>query len=164
VLLYFWHRALHETELGWAFHSVHHSGRAFNVSLGVRISWLQRSMDDIVYLPLTLLGFEPLLVLAMVALNRLSQYWVHTEMIGKLSWLDPWLNTPSNHRVHHALQRGGVRANYGSNLMLWDRCFGTYNSERAQTAYGTDAHEPKLNPLHIQFVGLFDYVRRRSQR
>jgi len=164
VILYFWHRVLHESELGWALHSVHHTGRAFNVSLGVRINWLQRSIDDVVYLPLVWLGFEPLLVLSMVAFNRLSQYWVHTEMIGKLSWLDGWLNTPSNHRVHHEARSGGARANYGSNLMLWDRCFGTYRAEQAQVSYGTDAGELGSNPLRIQFAGLIDYVRRRVPR
>jgi sterol desaturase/sphingolipid hydroxylase (fatty acid hydroxylase superfamily) len=164
VILYFWHRALHESALGWALHSVHHTGRAFNVSLGVRINWLQRSIDDVVYLPLALLGFDPLLVLAMVACNRLSQYWVHTEMIGKLPWLDAWLNTPSNHRVHHAAQSGGARANYGSNLMLWDRLFGTYRREQGAIGYGTDAGELGTNPWRIQFAGLIEYARRRTDR
>jgi alkylglycerol monooxygenase len=164
LTLYLWHRVLHETELGWALHSVHHTGRAFNVSLGVRINWLQRAMDDVVYLPLAALGFEPLLVLAMIAFNRLAQYWVHTEMIGKLPWLDAWLNTPSNHRVHHAAVSGGRRANYGSNFMLWDRAFGTYRAETSPVPYGTDAGELGANPFVIQFAGLADYVRRRRAR
>src|SRR4249920_1720387 len=40
LILYFYHRVLHETEIGWALHSVHHTGRDFNLSLGVRINWL----------------------------------------------------------------------------------------------------------------------------
>jgi alkylglycerol monooxygenase len=164
LTLYFWHRVLHETELGWALHSVHHTGREFTLSLGARINWLQRALDDVVYLPLVALGFEPLLVLAMIAFNRLSQYWVHTEMIGKLPPLDAWLNTPSNHRVHHEAISGGRRANYGSNLMLWDRCCGTYRSEQSDLVYGTDAGDLGANPLRIQFAGLTDYVRRRIAR
>lgn len=161
LILYGWHRVLHETELGWALHSVHHTSRELNVSVGVRINWLQRAIDDVVYWPLAALGFEPLLVLAMVAVNRFSQYWVHTEMIGKLPLLDPWLNTPSNHRVHHALVSGGRRANYGSNFMLWDQLFGTYRSEAGVPVYGTDAGDLGANPLTIQLAGVTDYVRKR---
>jgi alkylglycerol monooxygenase len=164
LILYLYHRVLHETELGWALHSVHHSAQELNLSLGVRISWVQRALDDLVYLPLAALGFEPLLVLAMVAFNRLSQFWVHTEMIGKLPALDPWLNTPSNHRVHHAQLAGGRRANYGSNFMLWDRIFGTYSAEHRAAPYGTDAGDLGSNPLVIQFSGLGRYVRSRVAR
>lgn len=164
LILYFWHRVLHETELGWALHSVHHSGRELNVSVGVRIHWLQRAIDDVVYLPLAALGFEPVLVLGMVALNRLSQYWVHTEMIGKLPWLDGWLNTPSNHRVHHEAISGGARANYGSTFMIWDRMFGTYRPEAGAVRYGTDAGDLGANPLTIQLAGITAYVRKRTSR
>ncbi|MDH5676050.1 MAG: sterol desaturase family protein [Myxococcales bacterium] len=168
LLLYWYHRLLHETALGWALHSVHHSGRGFNLSLSVRASWLLRAFDDIVYLPLALLGFEPLLVLSLITWNRSSQYWAHTEMIGRLSWIDPWLNTPSNHRVHHAVARGGPRANYGSNFMLWDHLFGTYQRETAADArldchaeYGTDAGDLGSNPITIQLAGIHAYVRTR---
>lgn len=164
LILYAWHRVLHETELGWALHSVHHSSRVMNVSVGVRIHWLQRAIDDVVYLPLAALGFEPLLVLAMVAFNRFSQYWVHTEMIGTLAWLDPWLNTPSNHRVHHENVHGGARANYGSTFMIWDRLFGTYRTETGAIEYGTEAGELGANPLTIQLHGLTEYARKRAAR
>ena len=35
-------------------------------------------------------------------INLLYQYWVHTEHIPKLGWLEKIFITPSNHRVHHA--------------------------------------------------------------
>jgi sterol desaturase/sphingolipid hydroxylase (fatty acid hydroxylase superfamily) len=161
LILYCWHRVLHETELGWAMHSVHHTSRELNVSVGVRINWLQRAIDDLVYLPLAALGFEPLLVLAMVTLNRFWQYWIHTEMIGKIPLLDPWLNTPSNHRVHHALFGGARRANYGSTFMIFDHLFGTYGRETGELEYGSDAGDLGANPITIQLAGLRDYVRKR---
>lgn len=160
-ILYWFHRALHESELGWALHSVHHTSRAYNLSIGVRISWLLRAFDDVVYLPLAALGFEPLLVLSMIVWNRFSQYWVHTEMIGKLPWLDGWLNTPSNHRVHHEATAGAPRVNYGSNFILWDRLFGTYRAETDKIRYGTGERAPGVNPLSIQLAGLVAYARRR---
>lgn len=159
-ILYWFHRLLHENELGWALHSVHHTSRAYNVSLGVRISWPLRAFDDVVYLPLPALGFEPLLVLAMIVLNRFSQYWIHTEMIGRLPLLDGWLNTPSNHRVHHAASPGGERANYGSNFIVWDRLFGTYRVENGANVYGSDEPDVGSNPFVIQFSALLTYARR----
>ena len=162
--IYWYHRALHHSALGWALHSVHHTGRDYSLSLGVRLSWLLRAFDDAVYLPLVALGFEPLLVLAMAERNRFSQFWLHTEMIGPLRWLDPWLNTPGNHRVHHASLGGTVRANYGSNFVIWDQLFGTYQRERGAVEYGTDAPAPGSNPFAIQLAGVVDYVRQRARR
>lgn len=163
-ILYWYHRVLHQTELGWALHSVHHTGRDYNVSLGVRLSWPLRAFDDVVYLPLPALGFDPLLVLAMAVFNRFSQYWLHTEMIGRLPLLDPWLNTPSNHRMHHAATTGMARANYGSNFVFWDRWFGTYCPEQGPSRYGTDDAALGSNPFTVQFAGVCAYVRRRLAR
>jgi sterol desaturase/sphingolipid hydroxylase (fatty acid hydroxylase superfamily) len=30
------------------------------------------------------------------------QFWPHTQLIGRMGFLDCWIQTPSNHRVHHA--------------------------------------------------------------
>jgi sterol desaturase/sphingolipid hydroxylase (fatty acid hydroxylase superfamily) len=153
-LLYLLHRLMHETRIGWAFHSVHHTSHDFNLSLGGRVHWVQRLVDDFFYLPLAFVGFDPLLILGALEINRASQYWVHTEMIGKLGILDAFLNTPSNHRVHHARRDGGRRSNYGSNFMIWDRLFGTYEPEGAPEPYGTDLGDVGNNPLRIQWAGL----------
>jgi sterol desaturase/sphingolipid hydroxylase (fatty acid hydroxylase superfamily) len=153
-LLYLLHRLMHETRIGWAFHSVHHTSHDFNLSLGGRVHWVQRLVDDFFYLPLAFAGFDSLLILSALEINRASQYWVHTEMIGKLGILDVVLNTPSNHRVHHARRDGGRRTNYGSNFMIWDRLFGTYEPERTPELYGTDLGDVGHNPLRIQWAGL----------
>jgi hypothetical protein len=66
---------------------------------------LQRVLDDFFYVPLVLLGAPPLAVFIAVELNHASQLWCHTEVIGRIPFLDRFLNTPSNHRVHHARDR-----------------------------------------------------------
>jgi hypothetical protein len=44
-------------------------------------------------------------VFGVVALiDLLYQFWVHTEHVGRLGWFDRWFVSPSNHRVHHAIQ------------------------------------------------------------
>jgi len=162
LLLYLLHRLMHETQIGWAFHSVHHSSHDFNLSLGGRVHWVQRLADDFFYLPLALAGFDPLLILSALEINRASQFWVHTEMIGKLGFLDVLLNTPSNHRVHHAWRDGGRRSNYGSNFMIWDRFFGTYEPERVPAPYGTDLGDLGNNPFRIQWAGLRQFLKGRE--
>jgi sterol desaturase/sphingolipid hydroxylase (fatty acid hydroxylase superfamily) len=56
------------------------------------------------------------------------------------SMLEPalrWLVvTPDMHRVHHSIERDETNSNFGFNLSLWDRLFGTY---RAQPRAGHQA-------------------------
>jgi sterol desaturase/sphingolipid hydroxylase (fatty acid hydroxylase superfamily) len=50
-----------------------------------------------------------------------------------LRWL---IVTPDMHRVHHSIERDETDSNFGFNLSLWDRLFGTY---RAQPRAGHEA-------------------------
>lgn len=158
--LYYWkHRLLHSYGWTWALHSVHHSSDDLNLMAAIRLGWLQRWLDDFFYLPLALLGFDPVLLLLTVELNHASQFWCHTRCIGRVAWLDGWLNTPSNHRVHHARERVVANSNYGSTLMCWDRWFGTYRAEPREgiREYGIEGAPLGLNPLRIQLAPLLRY-------
>ena len=64
-------------------------------------------------------------IVAVLAINLGFQFFVHTEAVGKLGWLEYVFNTPSHHRVHHARERAMANSNYGSTLMCWDRWFGS---------------------------------------
>jgi sterol desaturase/sphingolipid hydroxylase (fatty acid hydroxylase superfamily) len=162
--LYYWkHRLLHRYEWGWAVHSVHHSSDDMNLMAAIRLGWLQRWVDDFFYLPLALFGIEPVLVLLIVELNHASQFWCHTRCVGSLGWLDRLINTPSNHRVHHARERAVANHNYGSTLMCWDRWFGSYlrEPERGVRSFGVEEGPVGINPLRIQLAPLVRYVRGR---
>jgi sterol desaturase/sphingolipid hydroxylase (fatty acid hydroxylase superfamily) len=123
--LYYWdHRAGHRVRLYWAIsHSVHHSSPNYDQTTGLRVSFVDGFIAPLFYWPLALIGFSPLTVVALFVVMVAYQQWLHTEAIGKLPWLDPWLNTPSNHRVHHGSQPGYLDKNYGGVLMIWDRLF-----------------------------------------
>lgn len=160
--LYYWkHRMLHRFEWAWALHSVHHSSDDLNLMAAIRLGWAQRWVDDFFYLPLALFGLEPALILLVVELNHASQFWCHTRCIGALGWLDRAINTPANHRVHHARDRVTADHNYGSTLMCWDRWFGTYLPEPAGGVreYGVAEGPVGDNPLRIQLAPLARYVR-----
>jgi len=150
------HRLLHSTRLGWALHAPHHASTDLSITSSLRLGWVQRVMDDFFYVPLVLLGVPPLAVFITVELNHGSQLWCHTEVVGRLPFLDAFLNTPSNHRVHHARDRAFADSNYAATFMLWDKLFGTYRREPdARLPMGWTEPYEGANPFIIQFRGLW---------
>jgi hypothetical protein len=79
------------------------------------------------------------------------QFWLHTELIPKLSWLEKVINTPSNHRAHHGSNPRYLDSNYGGVLMIFDHLFGTYVEETAEEpcVYGLVHPINSHNPLRI---------------
>ena len=154
--LYYWeHRLAHEVNALWSlYHSVHHSADHYDQTIAFRISFVDFFFAPLVYLPLVLAGFHPVLVFACLGLVLAWQQWIHTELVGKLPLLDPWLNTPSNHRVHHGRNPIYIDKNYGGVLMVWDRMFGTYASETEKVEYGLVEPLKSRNPAAVHFSSL----------
>lgn len=150
---YYWHhRISHESRWFWATHRVHHTPRRLYLASAARLGWTgQISGAALFYAPLIVFGFAPKAVLAMLGLNLLYQFWLHTELVPRLGRLEGWLNTPSNHRVHHASNTRYLDRNYGGVLMVFDRLFGSYQPELAEEPcrYGLVHDEPSLNPFVI---------------
>jgi len=137
LLYYLDHRSAHRVRAYWSIaHSVHHSSHQYDQTTALRVSFVDGFISPWFYLPAVLIGFDPLLVGASLGFILGYQQWVHTESVGKLPWLDPWLNTPSNHRVHHGAQKQYLDKNYGAVLMIWDRIFGSYEPEVEPVRYG----------------------------
>lgn len=129
--LYYWvHRCGHEVELMWASHQVHHSSEYFNLSTALRQTSTGVLFSWPFYLPMALLGVPPVVFAVVALIDLLYQYWVHTELVGKLGVLDRILVTPSNHRVHHGQNDYCIDRNYGGIFIIWDRLFGTFAEER----------------------------------
>jgi alkylglycerol monooxygenase len=149
-LCYYWlHRLGHETTLLWAAHVVHHQSEDYNLSTALRQTGSGALFGWLFYMPLALLGV-PFTVFAVVALiDLLYQFWIHTELIGEHPVLDRIFATPSNHRVHHAVNDRYVDRNYGGLFIIWDRLFGTFEPERADDPpqYGTRSPLRSFNPL-----------------
>lgn len=152
---YYWeHRLGHRVNLLWsAYHSVHHSADHFDQTIGLRISFVDFFVTPLIYLPLVFVGFDPFLILACFGVVLAWQQWIHTELVGKLAWLDPWLNTPSNHRVHHGRNPSYLDKNLGGILIIWDRLFGTYAPEIEPVDYGLveplSRREPWSTHFHV---------------
>ena len=161
-LCYYWlHRAGHRVALLWAAHAVHHQSEDYNLSTALRQTSSGFLFGWIFYLPMALLGFPPLVFGVVALIDLLYQYWVHTQQIGRLGWFDRWFCSPSNHRVHHAVNDDYVDKNYGGILILWDRLFGSFEDERAAEpcVYGTRSPLRSWNPLWANLQVYADLAR-----
>jgi uncharacterized membrane protein YhhN len=67
--------------------------------------------------------------------------------VGKLGWFDRWFCSPSNHRVHHAVNDRYLDRNYGGILIVWDRLFGSFREEDEKCVYGTRKPLNSWDPL-----------------
>lgn len=147
---YYWfHRASHEVALFWAGHAVHHQSQHYNLSTALRQSSAGAISSWVFYLPMALLGVPPVVFGIVALIDLLYQYWVHTEHIGRLGWFDRWFCSPSNHRVHHAVNDKYLDRNYGGIWVVWDRLFGSFEEEDPQEpcVYGTRKALNSWDPL-----------------
>ena len=162
--LYYWfHRASHEVNAGWAAHVVHHQSEEYNLAVALRQGAFQPAVSWIFYLPLAVLGFPPAMFLAVSSIDTLYQFWIHTRLVGRLGPLEWVLNTPSHHRVHHARNPRYIDRNHGGTLIVWDRLFGTFAREEDEPVYGITKPLASFNPLWANlhyWAELWDVARR----
>jgi sterol desaturase/sphingolipid hydroxylase (fatty acid hydroxylase superfamily) len=151
-LVYYWfHRTHHEVRLFWAAHVNHHSSQHYNLSTALRQSWTTPLTSLLFWWPLALVGFPPEMILAIIALNTLYQFWIHTEVIERIGWLEHILNTASHHRVHHGANLEYLDRNHAGMFIVWDKLFGTFAPEHAQVRFGLTTNIETFNPVHIAF-------------
>jgi sterol desaturase/sphingolipid hydroxylase (fatty acid hydroxylase superfamily) len=85
------------------------------------------------------------------ALNLVYQFWIHTEVVGRLGPLEWVLNTPSHHRVHHGSNPEYLDRNYGGILIVWDRLFRSFEVEAEPVVYGLTKNIHTYNLWTIAF-------------
>jgi alkylglycerol monooxygenase len=147
---YYWHhRAGHEVAVFWAAHAVHHQSQDYNLSTALRQTSSGALLGWLFYIPMALAGVPPIVMGIVALVDLLYQFWVHTELVGKLGWFDRWFCSPSNHRVHHAVNDAYLDKNYGGIWMVWDRMFGTFKDEDLANpcVYGTRSPLSSLDPV-----------------
>lgn len=157
---YWSHRISHFNRFFWASHVVHHSAEHYNLTVAFRQSWVQH-VKIVFFIPVALCGFHPIIFLLASQLSTLYQFWVHTETIGKLHpFIEKYLGTPSNHRVHHGSQEKYIDKNFGATFMIWDHWFGTFQYEEEKPKYGlTTPLTEKGNPFVLNFHEYQDIVK-----
>ena len=159
-LAYYWfHRIAHEMNAPWAAHVVHHQSEEYNLSVALRQGTFQGVFSWIFYVPLVVIGFPPLWLVAVMAFDTLYQFWIHTRAIDRLGPLEWLFNTPSHHRVHHARNPKYLDKNYAGTLIIWDRMFGTFTAEQEEPVYGLTKPLNSWNPLWANLHVWYELVR-----
>lgn len=126
--VYYWfHRWSHTIRWMWASHSVHHSANELTLPAAIRLGWTSTlSGGWLLFLPLVMIGFSPVMITILLAANLTYQFFLHTEAVGRLGPLEWVLNTPAHHRLHHASNPAYLDRNFGGVLIIYDRLFGTF--------------------------------------
>jgi len=150
---YYWlHRSSHHIRWFWATHAVHHSPNDYTLAAAYRLGWTSKLSGAAIFnAPLIWLGFRPEVVAATLLFNLLYQFWLHTELVPRLGWLEYGLNTPSHHRVHHGANDVYLDRNFGGVLIVFDRLFGTFVEENPAEPprYGLVNRLSSYNPAYI---------------
>lgn len=152
LAFYLFHRASHRVRFLWAIHESHHSSELMNLSVALRQPPLEPVVDWPFFILLAWIGFSSKAILTMYAFNLFYQFFIHTEVVGKLPrWIESVFNTPSHHRVHHGTNPEYIDRNYAGVLIIWDRIFGTFTPERSPVRYGVLHPVNSFNPIFVGF-------------
>ncbi len=147
-MAYYWfHRSAHSVNLAWASHVVHHSSEEYNLTTALRQSSTQTFFSMWFYFPLAFIGLPWELYTLSMGINLLYQFIIHTRTVGKLGFLEWFMNTPSHHRVHHGRNPKYIDRNHAGVFIIWDRMFGTFQQEEEEPTYGITKPLNSWNPI-----------------
>ncbi|MCG8462305.1 MAG: sterol desaturase family protein, partial [Holophagales bacterium] len=159
---YWSHRLNHSVNYFWNHHIIHHSSEEFNLACALRqpISTLI-GVYSIFLLPAAILGVPAEVIQLIAPVHLFLQFWYHTRHVPKLGWLEYVIITPSQHRVHHAINPEYLDKNLGQIFPWWDRMFGTFQEELDDVppVYGVTRAVRTWNPWRINFQHLWLLIR-----
>ncbi|ABK43519.1 sterol desaturase-related protein [Magnetococcus marinus MC-1] len=132
-VIYLQHVLVHALPLLWRLHQVHHADPDYDVTTGARFHPIEILLSmGIKFAAILCLAPPPAAVLLFeVILNGMAMFnhgniTLPLGLDRLLRWL---VVTPDMHRVHHSTLPSEANSNFGFNLSLWDRLFGTYTAQ-----------------------------------
>jgi alkylglycerol monooxygenase len=152
LVFYIYHRMSHRIRFLWAIHLSHHSSEEMNFAVSFRQAWFGPVSKIPFFMLLPMLGFDPTIIAAAGVISTLWGIVGHTQIIGKLGFIEWVFNTPSHHRVHHGSNKQYIDKNYGNLLIIWDRMFGTFEPEEEPVKFGLVNNVNTYNPAKITFM------------
>ena len=152
LVFYIYHRMSHRIRFLWAIHLSHHSSEEMNFAVSFRQAWFGPISKIPFFMVLPLLGFDPTIIAAAGVISTLWGIVGHTQIVGRLGFVEWIFNTPSHHRVHHGSNEQYIDKNYGNLLIIWDRMFGTFEPEKEKVKFGLVNNVNTFNPTKITFM------------
>ena len=130
LVIYLQHVMVHALPALWRLHRVHHADLDYDVTTGSRFHPLEIVLSMLIkFCAILLLGAPAVgVVIFEVILNAMAMF--NHGNVGLPRVFDRVLRlfvvTPDMHRVHHSIEDNEANSNFGFNLSVWDRLFGTY--------------------------------------
>ena len=159
---YWGHRLNHSINYFWNHHVVHHSSEEFNLACALRQTIGNIfSIGGLFLIPAAILGVDPAVIGLIAPIHLFAQFWYHTRHIGKLGFLEYIIVTPSQHRVHHAINEIYLDKNLAAIFCVWDRIFGTFQEELDEVpcVYGVKRQPSTWNPFKINYQHLWQLIK-----
>lgn len=124
------HVASHKVPLFWRIHRTHHADIGFDVTTALRFHPFEIVLS-MFWKALVILALGPpvLSVLLFEIILNGSAMFSHANIklpLGLDRLMRLAIVTPDMHRIHHSTEVNETNSNYGFNLSIWDRLFGTY--------------------------------------
>lgn len=143
---YWYHRLSHTVRVLWAAHIVHHSSENFNLGSGVRNGWVTLFYKPMFWMWMPIVGFHPIMVATCLGIQAIYQFHLHTRSVPRLGLLEKFMNTPTQHQVHHSQNLEYLDKNHGGFLNIFDRVFGSFLEldQKIDPKFGV-IHPPKTN-------------------
>lgn len=164
--IYAQHVVFHFVPALWRLHRVHHADTEFDVTTGLRFHPGEILLSQVWKIAVVLaLGAPALAVLVFeIALNATSMFSHSNLRLADAA--DRRLRlvtvTPEMHRVHHSTEMAEANSNFGFNLSIWDRLFGTYRaasqSEQSTMPIGLQSYRG-AEPSRFLWLMIFPFAR-----
>jgi sterol desaturase/sphingolipid hydroxylase (fatty acid hydroxylase superfamily) len=133
LAIYLQHVMFHAVPALWRVHRMHHSDTDLDVTTGLRFHPVEIVLSMLIkFAAIAALGAPAVAVLLFEVLLNATSMFNHANL--RLpervdAALRQVLVTPDMHRVHHSVIERETNSNFGFNLALWDRLFGTYRAQ-----------------------------------
>ena len=164
---YWLHRLMHANILLWQFHRVHHSAEVLNPLTLYRVHPIEMLLFRLrevlvcgcigaLFMSLypgqirewEVLGTGLFNVLFNVAGANLR----HSPVQLRFGIFERWFVSPAQHQLHHSILKQFQHCNYGSNLALWDRWFGTWACSKKDPINSIGLTRPMPQSLQAQYL------------
>ncbi len=135
LAIYWQHRLFHRVPILWQYHRVHHADLDYDVTTATRFHPIEILLSMVIKMVVIMLIGAPALAVMVfeIILNGCAMF--NHGNVRLPSAVDKvvrtFLVTPDMHRVHHSVVKSEHDSNYGFNLSIWDRLFGSYVAQPA---------------------------------
>lgn len=126
--LFYWVHRLFHTRALWWIHHTHHSAAVLNPLTAFRSNPANGMFDSLWrVIPAALLAGPTSTGATLAMVFQVHQLFIHSALPWNLGWLGRWIVcSPAGHRIHHSFDPAHYNRNFGGQLIIWDRLFGTW--------------------------------------